>query len=121
MMKRARVPLMQWQGGVFVGRHREMDQLKSVFEEVLSGKGRMLDAGRRTGHWQDSHGTGTCDLCWYAWGNSCLCGAQLRVRRSSSLLAVGTGDPKSCRSNRARDTPNPDGVDCALSLLRDRS
>ena len=29
-------------GGVFVGRHREMDQLKGVFEEVLSGRGRML-------------------------------------------------------------------------------
>lgn len=29
-------------GGVFVGRHREMDQLKSIFEEVLSGKGRMV-------------------------------------------------------------------------------
>ncbi len=29
-------------GGVFVGRHREMDQLKAAFEEVLSGKGRMV-------------------------------------------------------------------------------
>ncbi len=29
-------------GGVFVGRQREMDQLKAVFEEVLSGKGRLL-------------------------------------------------------------------------------
>ena len=29
-------------GGVFVGRHREMDQLKSIFEDVLSGKGRMV-------------------------------------------------------------------------------
>ena len=29
-------------GGVFVGRQREMDQLKGIFEEVLSGKGRML-------------------------------------------------------------------------------
>jgi len=28
--------------GVFVGRQREMDQLKSIFEEVLSGKGRMV-------------------------------------------------------------------------------
>ena len=29
-------------GGVFVGRQREMDNLKSIFEEVLSGKGRMV-------------------------------------------------------------------------------
>ncbi|MCH8230672.1 MAG: serine/threonine-protein kinase PknK, partial [Chloroflexi bacterium] len=29
-------------GGVFVGRQREMDQLKSIFEGVLSGKGRMV-------------------------------------------------------------------------------
>ena len=29
-------------GGVFVGRQREMDQLKAGFEEVLSGKGRMV-------------------------------------------------------------------------------
>ncbi|MCH7984024.1 MAG: serine/threonine-protein kinase PknK, partial [Chloroflexi bacterium] len=29
-------------GGVFVGRHREMDQMKAAFEEVLSGKGRMV-------------------------------------------------------------------------------
>lgn len=29
-------------GGVFVGRQREMDQLKAIFEEVLSGKGRMV-------------------------------------------------------------------------------
>ena len=28
-------------GGVFVGRQREMDQLKSIFEDVLSGRGRM--------------------------------------------------------------------------------
>jgi predicted ATPase len=29
-------------GGVFVGRQREMDQLKSTFEEMLSGRGRMV-------------------------------------------------------------------------------
>jgi len=29
-------------GGVFVGRHREMDQLKSIFEDVLSGRGRLV-------------------------------------------------------------------------------
>jgi len=29
-------------GGVFVGRQREMDNLKSIFEEVLAGKGRMV-------------------------------------------------------------------------------
>ena len=29
-------------GGVFVGRHREMDQLKAIFEDVLSGRGRMV-------------------------------------------------------------------------------
>ena len=29
-------------GGVFVGRHREMDQLKASFEETLSGHGKML-------------------------------------------------------------------------------
>ncbi len=29
-------------GGVFVGRHKEMDQLKAAFEEVLSGHGRMV-------------------------------------------------------------------------------
>ena len=29
-------------GGVFVGRQGEMDQLRSIFEEVLSGKGRMV-------------------------------------------------------------------------------
>ncbi|MCH7971285.1 MAG: protein kinase [Chloroflexi bacterium] len=28
-------------GGVFVGRQREMDQLKSIFEDMLSGRGRM--------------------------------------------------------------------------------
>ena len=29
-------------GGVFVGRHREMDHLKGIFEQVLSGRGRMV-------------------------------------------------------------------------------
>ena len=29
-------------GGVFVGRHREMDQLKAAFEETLGGHGKML-------------------------------------------------------------------------------
>jgi len=29
-------------GGVFVGRQREIDQLKSIFEDTLSGRGRMV-------------------------------------------------------------------------------
>jgi len=35
-------PLDSIAGGVFVGRQRETDHLRSVFEDVLSGKGRMV-------------------------------------------------------------------------------
>ena len=45
-------------GGVFVGRQREMGELKGCLEDALSGRGRLVDFSGRAGHRQDPHGPG---------------------------------------------------------------
>ena len=79
-------------GGVFVGRHREMDDLKAALEDSLSGRGRMVTLVGEPGHRQDQDRRGAGDLC-HAAGSEGAVGSLLRRRRSATVLALGPGDP----------------------------
>ena len=78
-------------GGVFVGRQREMGELKAALEDALSGRGRMVTLVGEPGHRQDEDGDRACDLRRAARRPGAV-GPLLRGRGSAALLALGAGD-----------------------------
>ncbi len=88
-------------GDVFVGRQREMDDLKAALEDALGGRGRMVTLVGEPGIGKTRNRSGTCDLCRTPRRTGAV-GTVLRGTGRSALLAVGAGHPKLCPRTRPR-------------------
>ena len=113
--ERADNPLDRLAGGVFVGREREIEQLREAVDAALAGQRRPAAAGRRARHRQDPHVRGARHLR-AGQRRPGLLGPLPRGRGRAGLLAVGAGDPRL----RARRRPRGDGLADGRRRRRDR-
>ena len=98
-------PLESLAGGVFVGRERELDQLREAVDGALAGRGSLQLLVGRAGHRQDESGGGARNLRQGERRPGVL-GPLPRGRGRARLLALGAGDPLL----RPRRRPGSPGV-----------
>lgn len=96
-------------GGVFVGRQVELDQLRGIFEETLSGHGSLVAL-------VGEPGIGKTRIAQELAGYAGLRGARVLWGRcyesggGAAVLAMGPGDPVVRQSDEPRPGPAGDGI-----------